>query len=188
MNKATHYPGEFMISRAAAYHSGFNSGYNLAEAVNFATPTWAELGRKAGICECQPDSVKIDVAAFEANLQRDIGDICEQGTPSMQRSMMVSTMQRSMQFMSKAERTEKDQLPVAGPFKVEKQKVTTDRASALTHGQELEGGKSQLDGSLEGQEPAPKSPQKKVKTGPKGFLVHCKNKECGMWRDLPKKY
>lgn len=69
MRKATHYPGEFMISRAAAYHSGFNSGYNLAEAVNFALPAWIEIGKKAGICECQNDSVKIDMNQFEINLK-----------------------------------------------------------------------------------------------------------------------
>lgn len=72
MRKATHYPGEFMISRASAYHSGFNSGYNLAEAVNFALPSWIEIGKNAGICECQNDSVKIDMLQFEANLKESI--------------------------------------------------------------------------------------------------------------------
>lgn len=61
MIKATHYPGEFMISRASAYHAGFNSGYNLAEAVNFALPSWIEKGRKAGVCKCHADSVVIDM-------------------------------------------------------------------------------------------------------------------------------
>jgi hypothetical protein len=77
MRKATHYPGEFMISRASAYHSGFNSGYNLAEAVNFALPSWIEIGKNAGICECQDDSVKIDMMQFEENLKTVIqNDYC----------------------------------------------------------------------------------------------------------------
>jgi len=34
------YPGEFMITFMNAFHSGFNWGYNLAEAVNFGTLDW----------------------------------------------------------------------------------------------------------------------------------------------------
>lgn len=34
--------GEFVIPRAAGYHAGFNSGYNIAEAVNFALFNWVE--------------------------------------------------------------------------------------------------------------------------------------------------
>eukprot|EP00983_Pelagomonas_calceolata_P100986 1158639-Pelagomonas_calceolata.AAC.9 len=30
-------PGEFIVLNAAAYHGGFNLGFNCAEAVNFAT-------------------------------------------------------------------------------------------------------------------------------------------------------
>ena len=59
-----------MISRASAYHAGFNSGYNLAEAVNFALPSWIEIGKKAGVCQCQPDSVKIEMADFELQLRK----------------------------------------------------------------------------------------------------------------------
>jgi jumonji domain-containing protein 2 len=32
--------GEFVVVLAGAYHAGFNHGFNLAEAVNFATPSW----------------------------------------------------------------------------------------------------------------------------------------------------
>ena len=44
--------GEFIVLNGAAYHSGFNLGFNCAEAVNFATPEWVTLGRNATRCTC----------------------------------------------------------------------------------------------------------------------------------------
>jgi jumonji domain-containing protein 2 len=61
--------GEFVITFPGAYHAGFNHGFNLAEATNFATPSWLPLGRKARRCVCRPHSVHIDVAELEVLYQ-----------------------------------------------------------------------------------------------------------------------
>ena len=60
MVKAVHNQGEFIVSRASAYHQGFNLGFNIAEAVNFALHDWLQIGCNTNYCKCVPDSVKID--------------------------------------------------------------------------------------------------------------------------------
>ena len=57
-----------MVSRAAAYHSGFNFGFNIAEAVNFALKDWLTIGNNVGYCKCINDSVAINMRVLYRGL------------------------------------------------------------------------------------------------------------------------
>lgn len=59
------YPGDAIITFPGSYHFGFNTGFNVAEATNFAVPEWLPYGKRANICLCRPDSVRIDMNKFE---------------------------------------------------------------------------------------------------------------------------
>ena len=64
VNKVVHREGQFIITFPIGYHSGYNLGYNCAESVNFAIPEWLEYGKTARKCQCEADSVFIDVDWF----------------------------------------------------------------------------------------------------------------------------
>jgi len=65
VRKVVQQPGEFVVLRASGYHAGFNSGFNIAEAVNFALFKWVEeVAPKVKFCSCVRDSVKINMSGF----------------------------------------------------------------------------------------------------------------------------
>lgn len=69
VNRLVHYEGEFVITYPYGYHSGYNLGYNCAESVNFANESWLDFGRIAKKCECESDSVWVDVNEIERKLR-----------------------------------------------------------------------------------------------------------------------
>ncbi|VDO96914.1 unnamed protein product [Soboliphyme baturini] len=69
VNRIIHNPGEFMISFPYSYHSGFNCGYNCAESTNFASIRWIDYGKKARLCTCNKDSVRISMDGFVKRFQ-----------------------------------------------------------------------------------------------------------------------
>jgi len=65
LRKIVQKPGEFIILRAEAYHAGFNAGFNIAEAVNFALFSWiSSVSTKVRFCNCTKDSVRINMSIF----------------------------------------------------------------------------------------------------------------------------
>ena len=72
ISKMEHKAGEFILVFGGAYHCGFNFGFNLAEAVNYATLGWLKqlIGCKS--CKCASDSVKVLNSAVYENLSKSI--------------------------------------------------------------------------------------------------------------------
>lgn len=51
-----------------------SSGFNVAEATNFAVPEWIPFGMRANFCLCRPDSVRIDMNRFISSLKQYLAD------------------------------------------------------------------------------------------------------------------
>jgi hypothetical protein len=62
-------PGDAIITFPSGYHFGFNTGFNMAEATNFAVPEWIPFGWKARVCLCRPDSVRVDMHRLTSLLE-----------------------------------------------------------------------------------------------------------------------
>ena len=68
ISKVLQKEGEFIVAFSGAYHTGFNWGYNIAEAVNFATKEWINIFPECKLCKCYSDNVSINPCEFIKNL------------------------------------------------------------------------------------------------------------------------
>ena len=60
ISKVAQNEGEFIIVFSGAYHTGFNWGYNIAEAVNYASLDWLNIFPSSKACKCHVDNVSIN--------------------------------------------------------------------------------------------------------------------------------
>ncbi|KAM9081044.1 lysine-specific demethylase 4D-like [Megaptera novaeangliae] len=78
-DRITQEAGEFIVTFPYGYHSGFNHGFNCAEAINFASPRWIDYGKVASQCSCGEARVAFSMDAFVRILQPERYELWKRG-------------------------------------------------------------------------------------------------------------
>ncbi len=71
IHKVEHKEGEFICVFGGAYHTGFNFGFNIAEAVNYGTMDWLSQLLNAKSCTCSKNSVRASYIEVYKNLEKN---------------------------------------------------------------------------------------------------------------------
>jgi len=72
--RVKHEPGYYVITGPGVFHEGFNSGYNMAEAVNFGIQRWLKYFKNARCCFCLENGCKENMAALKISDDDDAND------------------------------------------------------------------------------------------------------------------
>jgi jumonji domain-containing protein 2 len=96
IHKVRQEAGEFIIVFPGSYHHGFNHGFNIAEAVNYATVKWLPMFLEAKSCRCISDMVKINKKEFYENLIRK--------RPEMRNNPYVVAFKKSIEELEQLEK------------------------------------------------------------------------------------
>lgn len=67
-----HKKGEFICVFGGAYHTGFNFGCNIAEAINYGTLDWLNQITKSKPCQCSKSSVRASLPQIYSHLSKCI--------------------------------------------------------------------------------------------------------------------
>jgi jumonji domain-containing protein 2 len=72
--RGVQHEGEIMVTWPQSFHGGFNTGFNVAESVNFVPPSlwrfFMKHARLAKVCNCRPDSVTINLDWLQTQFVR----------------------------------------------------------------------------------------------------------------------
>lgn len=82
ISKTEHRAGEFMLVLEGSYHCGFNFGFNIAEAVNYATLSWLPQLVKSRSCNCTKSSVRASHREILNNLLLSTHASIQASTPT----------------------------------------------------------------------------------------------------------